>query len=208
MSHTRKNRSPGRPKAGTAKQPLDKIILSNAIELFMEQGYELISVQQIAKVSHVTKASIYYHFQSKACLFTAALIHLMETRRHRVREQMKRNEPLRSRLETIALHRLSHSYIDIETLIREAEPALTPEQTDNIHQSLQRFYLSWATDFQTAMNLGQLPQGNAMLLAHTFCSILMLGSRSYATTIYSSKEELARSIVHLFLKGAEECGGS
>jgi AcrR family transcriptional regulator len=41
-------------------------ILDVALELFNEQGYEATSLREIAERLEVTKAAIYYHFQSKA----------------------------------------------------------------------------------------------------------------------------------------------
>ena len=48
-------------------------ILRNAMSLFARQGYAGTSVRQIAEVSGLTKAGLYYHFADKASLYLAAI---------------------------------------------------------------------------------------------------------------------------------------
>ncbi|MGH8991039.1 MAG: TetR/AcrR family transcriptional regulator [Acidimicrobiia bacterium] len=48
-------------------------ILAVATELFIDQGYEATSLRQIADRLGITKAALYYHFQSKEQIFTALL---------------------------------------------------------------------------------------------------------------------------------------
>src|SRR5262245_13927619 len=48
-------------------------ILAVAMELFTDQGYEATSLRQISERLGVTKAALYYHFQSKEELFAALL---------------------------------------------------------------------------------------------------------------------------------------
>jgi AcrR family transcriptional regulator len=40
-------------------------ILSNALDLFVERGYEATSLREIAERLGITKAALYYHFRSK-----------------------------------------------------------------------------------------------------------------------------------------------
>ena len=65
-SHHDHSRTPGRPRANTQDLPLEQTILYTASRLFMEQGYEPVSLMQIAKACGVTKASVYYYFSNKA----------------------------------------------------------------------------------------------------------------------------------------------
>ena len=48
-------------------------ILAVATELFIGQGYESTSLRQIADRLGITKAALYYHFQSKEQIFSALL---------------------------------------------------------------------------------------------------------------------------------------
>ena len=53
-----------------AEQPvgIEKQLLSNAIRLFQELGYENVTVQMICDTCHVTKGSFYYHYRYKESL--------------------------------------------------------------------------------------------------------------------------------------------
>lgn len=43
-------------------------IFENAVYAFAEQGYENVSMRQLADISHMQAASLYYHFESKETL--------------------------------------------------------------------------------------------------------------------------------------------
>jgi AcrR family transcriptional regulator len=53
-------------------------ILDVALELFNEQGYDKTSLREIAERLDVTKAALYYHFQSKADILLALHLRLHE----------------------------------------------------------------------------------------------------------------------------------
>ena len=50
-------------------------ILEAAEKLFTEQGFNAVSIRDIAERCEVTNAALYYHFQSKAALFEEVLEH-------------------------------------------------------------------------------------------------------------------------------------
>jgi len=59
----------GRPKDGLKRER----ILAAATALFMKQGYELTSVEAIAKAADVSKLTIYSHFTNKTELFRSVI---------------------------------------------------------------------------------------------------------------------------------------
>jgi AcrR family transcriptional regulator len=56
---------PGAPPAEAAHPNTRERILDAALDLFIEQGFDGTSLRQIAEVLGVTKAALYYHFESK-----------------------------------------------------------------------------------------------------------------------------------------------
>lgn len=50
------------------------LIVQSAIRLFANQGYNGVSMREIADQSKMTKAALYYHFQSKADLLQAIFV--------------------------------------------------------------------------------------------------------------------------------------
>lgn len=51
-----------------------ELLLDVALRLFMEDGYDGVSMQQIASAAHMTKGSPYYHFKGKEDLFLHAFV--------------------------------------------------------------------------------------------------------------------------------------
>ena len=54
-------------------QAMIEKILSTATQLFIHNGYEKTSVQNIAQTASISKGAIYHHFQSKDDIFFAVL---------------------------------------------------------------------------------------------------------------------------------------
>lgn len=51
-----------------------ELLLSVARDLFCRDGYNGVSIQQIAEAAHMTKGSPYYHFRNKEDLFTQVFV--------------------------------------------------------------------------------------------------------------------------------------
>ena len=61
-----------RPRRGRRRAPADRI-QQVALELFAEHGYDGTSLRQIAERLGITKAALYYHFQSKDDIVTSLM---------------------------------------------------------------------------------------------------------------------------------------
>jgi AcrR family transcriptional regulator len=86
-------------------------LLKTAEALFTEHGYQGVSIRMIAEASGVSKAAIYYHFESKAALFEE----VMRTHTRRVNALIKRagqaEEHILDKLKAMAgeyFHQVSH----------------------------------------------------------------------------------------------------
>jgi AcrR family transcriptional regulator len=53
-------------------------ILDTALDLFIEKGYDAVSLREIAEQVGVTKAALYYHFSSKEDIFRALVAPIRE----------------------------------------------------------------------------------------------------------------------------------
>ncbi|MDO7906409.1 TetR/AcrR family transcriptional regulator [Paenibacillus sp. JX-17] len=196
------SRLPGRPKADAGAAPVNEQILIIASRMFMETGYEPISLQQIARACGVTKATIYYYFDGKSDLFTAAVTRMLQISRDMTQQFLRAPGPLRSRLEKIAEAKIRNSHADMDTMMRNSETFLSPEQRHTILEAEENIHRTLAESFDLAMQQGELRRGNPLMLAHAFSSLLMLGNRSIAREWHDSTEQLGQELVHLFLSGA------
>lgn len=195
-------RSPGRPKITTQDASVKDLILRTASQLFMEFGYEQISLKQIAQSSGVTKASVYYYYSNKANLFTAAVVQMMTNICRFTLMLMVRKESLKQRLILVAeayLH--SSSHMNFESLMKEAAPSLSVEQLDAMRTAEMAIHLEMAAQFQASMDQGEIAPGNAMLLSYAFSALMMIGNRNASTGLFTTPIETATEIVALFWHG-------
>jgi len=172
-------------------------VLNAASALFMEFGYEPVSINMIAERAGVTKASVYYYFVNKSALFAASLSAMLKRIRDRTSMLLERHLDLRTQLEQVAIMKLARTHVDFESLMREAAPFLTQEQQDEIRAAENGIHEVMAETFTRAMDDGQIARGDPMLLSHAFAALLMIGNREQR----AGGRELAAAIVGLFWNG-------
>lgn len=199
---TKTKRPPGRPKRQEHEEATSEFILKTASDLFMEYGYEPISLKQIAEACGITKAAIYYHYENKAQLFTAAVTAMMERARKTSEEIMQQRDlPLYDRLVMLAERKLRFPHGDFETILRKASDALTKEQLERIRRSEESIHHVLTVSFTEAIRKEEVRPLHPLLMAHTLASMLMLGNREAANDIQPSPRELARDIIEMFWNG-------
>ncbi|BCX05056.1 MAG: TetR family transcriptional regulator [Candidatus Roseilinea sp.] len=102
-------RRPGRqPVELGSAEDTRRAIFQHAMRLINERGYEAVSMSDIARAAGLTKATLYYHFPSKADLLTSsALDMLRRVQRDIERIVNDRSLSVRQRLERLAVERQS-----------------------------------------------------------------------------------------------------
>jgi TetR/AcrR family transcriptional regulator, mexJK operon transcriptional repressor len=199
----KRKRPPGRPpKSPEPQAGIEAQLLEAAARLFMEKGYEQISLEQIAVDCQVTKATIYYYYSNKAVLFTQAVVHLLGRAANITRLMLAGPGTLKERLVQIATGHLAETRPDLMTMLKEAESRLSPEQVQEIHGAEGRIHHIMAEAFREAAGRGELKPLSPSFLAYSFSSLLMLGNRAVLMEQYPSVRESAEAIVELFLEGA------
>lgn len=122
MRATKPDRPTGRPKDPERTRQRKEEILAAAAVAFARRGYDATDMEEVGKAVGVTKAAIYYYFESKESLFLAAVDHGMrllsgavQTRSGRVEDPLERiGEAIRAYL------RFFHDHPQfIELLIQE-----------------------------------------------------------------------------------------
>ncbi|MBO9599907.1 MAG: TetR/AcrR family transcriptional regulator [Cohnella sp.] len=195
-------RSPGRPKQGADGKPMRETILNTASRLFMELGYDPVSLNMIAERAGVTKASVYYYYSNKAELFATSVIEMFVRIRMRTKAILDEKGDLKERLIRLARIKLSASHTDFESMMREAEPSLSEKQLQRIRQAEHGVHEALDEAFREAMVKGELADADPMLLSHAFSALLMLGNRERLGDRKPAAEELSAELVELFLNGA------
>lgn len=102
-------RRPGRqPVELGSAEDTRRAIFQHAMRLINERGYDAVSMSDIAQAAGLTKATLYYHFPSKADLLTSGALDMLSRVQHDI-ERIANDDSLsvRQRLERLAIERQS-----------------------------------------------------------------------------------------------------
>ncbi|WP_153978840.1 TetR/AcrR family transcriptional regulator [Paenibacillus xylanilyticus] len=196
-------RLPGRPKQADTQISVQQTIILTASKLFMEYGYETVTLQQIGKRCNVSKPTIYYHFASKPELFKVAMITMFQNVRRVTSDFLDQSEHLEDGLIRLAEARLANPHAEVETMIREAEPFLEKNQIQEIREAEARIHDVLASHFQLGIDQQILREDDPMFLAETFSTLMLMGNRENTTQKYESNLALGQRLVGIFLRGAK-----
>ncbi|MFH7809009.1 MULTISPECIES: TetR/AcrR family transcriptional regulator [unclassified Acinetobacter] len=148
--------SAGRPKDLEKRQR----ILNVARQLFLQHGYHGSSMDQIAKEAHVTKLTVYNHFQDKANLFSCAIEETCEKLMLGRSFQLQCAEdfqPMLKQICTLSMYIINlPEAIKLEHLLLQ----LAAEQNPLLHNFYKASHLKmqtiWEQFFHQAQTLGVL----------------------------------------------------
>ena len=186
------------------KKPTKVIILENAVKLFLKNGYQLVSMDDVAKECDVTKATVYYYYSTKAELFTDAMVQMMIRISDRIKEILSIERPLKDNLlEIVKIHLQATFDIDLKTFIKDAKISLTDEQMIQMNYAEEKMYEVIENAIENAMNKGEIPKGNSKFATHAFFAILKVGNFRDMNnhSIINSIDEMANEIVNFFWRG-------
>ncbi|MGN7412908.1 TetR/AcrR family transcriptional regulator [Paenibacillus sp. SAF-068] len=203
MTKKSHKRLPGRPKQGDDEISVQHTIIHTASKLFMEYGYETVTLQQIGKACNVSKPTIYYHFSSKPELFKIAFTTMLQNVSNLTSHMLDQAENLESGLVRLAEARLANPHAEIETMLREAEPFLDYAQMQDIREAEHQIHDVLATHFQRAMDENRLRKDDPFFLAETFSTLMLMGNREDNLHKYGSNFSLGQRLVDIFIRGAQ-----
>lgn len=201
MDTKKSKRTPGRPRVKAEMNITRERIAKTAAHLFMTYGYEVVSMQQVAEASNVTKASVYYYFKDKATLFTTAVSSMFQRITARVEELLNSSKGLESRLYEVTLEHLKRPHVDFETLLQEASSSLTEDHIREIRNSEKDIHKALENIFKQAMENGEIVTTSPLLLSHAFSTVTMIKNKTELITELGGYEKTAQSLVDLFWTG-------
>ncbi|WP_274650826.1 TetR/AcrR family transcriptional regulator [Paenibacillus humicola] len=204
MSQLEGKRSIGRPKMTDGAKPTKELLMQSAIGLFLKYGFQKVSMDDVAKEASMTKATVYYYFESKSELFKESMVALMARVRERIMALLSSDKPLQVRLFDVAIaHLEATTSFDLEGFMRESRASLTAEQVREMVTAEETMYACIEQAFAEAMEKGEIPEINAAFAAHSYIALVKVGNvkRPDGTSFFSGAEEAARTIVHVFWTG-------
>lgn len=169
----------GRPRKDPNERSTKDTILQIATILFLEKGYPLISMDDVAQRADVTKATVYYHYRTKDDLFTDAVVKLMEKITGGMEKIFATEVPLKEQLYALAIaHLRATADMDVNLFMKEARHSLSAEHEVQLKEAEDKMYHSLENALQQAMNKGEIPQSNAYLAALMFMAMLLIGKNN------------------------------
>ena len=199
-----KQRNLGRPRHDQLSKPTKTIILETATALFLQNGFKLVSMDDVAKACDITKATIYYYYATKADLYTDCMIEMMLRIRERISNILATNEPLKTRLcQLIKIHLSATVDIDLNNFMKDAKVNLSEEQQEQMEQLEEKMYEEIEKVFIESMEKGEIPPYDSKFITQIFITMLNVGNYrdSQGKTIFGSIDEMADQIVEFFWKG-------
>lgn len=200
-------RAPGRPPAHATDVPKDQLILATATRLFIDHGYQKVSVDDISKASGVTKATVYYYFESKAVLFTEAMVLMMNRIRGEIISILKKDTPLKERLyDVTSAHLKATTAFDMEGFMREIKTLLDPEQIQKIKAAEDGLYETIGETITAEINEGKVKELNPLFAAQVLVSMMKIGhyKQKDGTRLFATPEEAATQIVDFYWDGLKK----
>lgn len=196
----RAQRPLGRPKKEANEQSTKAIILKVATNMFLEKGYPLISMDDVAQQADVTKATIYYYYKTKADLFTDAMVQLMDRITQSIVNILSTDISLKEQLFSLAkVHVQATINIDIHTFMKEAKHSLSHKLEEKMKEAEERMYQALEDGLQKAMDQGKIPQSNTHLGAFIFISMLTAGKENEKK--FKSLDDLVTQVIDFFWDG-------
>ena len=176
-------------------------ILNVALDLFTEQGYDGTSLRQIAEQLGVTKAALYYHFESKEDILMALHMRIHDFGRDALMRIGEEPVPLtlwEELLDEVVGEMLAQRKL---FLMHERNQAvmekLHREDHDAEHEDIQN-------QFRRVLGDERVPVRDRVRMAASFgvvFSSLFLGDDSFDLTSKEEVEDMLREILHDVLRG-------
>jgi AcrR family transcriptional regulator len=195
-------RKPGRPKRSETMQP-NLLILRTAAMLFMEHGFEKVSLEGVAKACRITKASVYYYFDNKAKLFTECLLFVLKIAYDQTALIMRGPGTLKERLLIVAERHMNNAHVEFETMMREAAPGLSEEQIKQIRDGEAQLHILLSEIFAQAMEEGVITKSDPLLLSHTFTAMMTVRNHKQLLNDQKSVKQASAEIVQLLWNGLQ-----
>ena len=187
------------------RPPADRrtMVLDHARSLFLDRGYSVISMQQIADAVGINKATLYHHFRDKDDLFTAVLGRELDTVQRRLESMVAEGGTTREILERIARDTIAMTAGDMPSLFMSLKNEVSAERRAAFFAGRELPWRGLRPIFAAAIERGEFRPANPDVLVELFFAM----TRSQAPGPWRSTpaqltDDAVQSIVSLFLDGA------
>lgn len=190
----------GRPKRDLNELSTKDTIIQIATILFLEKGYPLISMDDVAQRADVTKATVYYYYKTKDDLFTDAVVKLMQRITAGMDKIFSQDQPLKDKLYALATaHLRATAGMDVNLFMKEARHSLSDEHEKQLKDAEDQMYRTLEKGMQASMDKGEIPQSNAYLASLLYMSMLLIGKTHEKS--FDSLDNIVTPTIEFFWNG-------
>ncbi len=147
-------------------------IIRAAYPRFVEQGYDAVSMQEIADAVPLNKATLYHHFQNKDDLFLAVVRLAMSLLYEQIRHIMRDGGTAADQLARVAYQVFQDSQSELGRLMTDARVHLSQEQQNMLAERCSDPWNLYEQIFQDASRSGELPKVDRTLAATMFAGLI------------------------------------
>ena len=179
-------------------------VLAAAQKLFVERGYEAVTVKDIAKVAGIHHASIYHHApDGKAALYVEVMTRHMEHYREGLLAAINATEDsLEERLRGIARWVLSQPPMDVIRLANSDLPAVGQAEADVLSDlAFEATILPIFEVLEAARSRGEIEHDNLGYIAGAIFSSFESLHAVPEKYLEQSRQTMANEIMDVFIRG-------
>jgi TetR/AcrR family transcriptional repressor of mexJK operon len=180
-------------------------IVDIARRLFIEDGYLGVSMQQIADIAGLRKASLYHHFRSKESLFADVMAELMDRILRDFATVDLDDAPLEEQLRQIAL--INYRQFDqpeIHRLAMDFFKHVPESEHTEVHERLRSMQAVLSDIFERAIERGEMRPINPHYAATLFFHMMMALAHQepeFETVPPPPADEAAALVIDVLLHG-------
>lgn len=181
-------------------------VLKAAERLFVERGYEAVTIEDIAKAAGIHHASLYHHAPGgKSALYVEVMTRYMENYRAGI-ETALQNSPddLQKQLQNIATWIVSHPPIDIIRLTTSDLPAIEEEKADRISNlAFEATLMPILGVLENARRRGQITHENLGNIAGAIFTAIEGIHAIPDRYVNRSRQFMADELIEVFIRGIQ-----
>ncbi len=182
-----------------------ELIIDRAETLFREQGYNQVSMRDIAAATGMRQASLYYHFSSKEQLFVAVRERIFEHHQQGLQQSLAgAGQELRSQLQVAAAWFLSQPPIKFLGMMQSDMPSLSEATQQHLLQvATQSVFDPIQQIFILAQENQQIRPVSHKLMTGFFLSVVESIHQFQNTCECGNGAMMAEEMISVLLQGVQ-----
>lgn len=179
-------------------------VLKAAEQLFVERGYEAVTVKDIAKAVGIHHASIYHHIPGgKSALYVEVMTRHMKRYREGIKAVIDRAQgDLRKQLQYIAAWIISQPPVNIIRLETSDLPSIGDTQADTISNlAFEATLMPIMKVLEDARNRGEIEHQNLGYIAGAIFASMEAFHGISNKYVDGSRQLMANELIEVFIRG-------